>query len=1471
MDNLEKNSYLLLTEAQKRIWYTQMLHPDSTMFNIGGIVTIQGEVDTTTLKEAICAYILDNDAFQIRITMVNNTPMQYFSQDQEVSVGYRDFSDCDDAEQFDRWYKDKAATPFSLVNEPLYEFVIFKMSDQKYGYFIKVHHVIGDGWSMKIMTDGISSLYESKKRGQVFTDRPLMQYRDCIVKDLGYICSDKYECDKAYWNEQFESLPDIVPRASERVVGCRETFYFQTSDTTKIDHYCKTNNISQNAFFISLYLLYAYKMTDNEDIVIGTPVLGRSGKAERNIFGMFVNALPFRFQVDESALLFQMMRDIDTLLRRNYKHQKYPFNHLLKDLGDAQNYGNYLYNVCVNYYGTTLCKTMDGMLVHNQEFYNGQQEYSMQIVIRKWHDDAGFQLDIDYKTEEYTTWQVQQLFLRMERLAQWVVEHEQLHVSDLCLLTDEELEIFVKQYNRTDCDYPADTTVVDLFKESVFRNPHKTAVSMNQIALTYRQLDEKSDSLAAFLSSKGIENSCIVPLVVSHSLEAVIAILGVLKTGAAYLPIDPQYPAERISYMLKDSRAELMLSNIAELNTGDFKGEVINLNEASLYSEVRKWKSQCKAKDLAYIIYTSGSTGKPKGVMIDHQNLTHYAVWARKEYVTEETEVFPLYSSLAFDLTVTSIFTPLISGGTIRVYEDNEDEYILKRIVQDGFCTLLKLTPAHMRILKDYDNSWSTIRKLIVGGEQLNADIASSVYDSFSGNIEIFNEYGPTEATVGCMIYRFKNTSNTIGSVPIGRPADNMRIYILDSNLRPKPPGEVGELYISGVGIARGYLNNPELTSERFLAHTELDHQRLYKTGDLAKFIAPDCIEYIGRKDFQLKLNGYRIELNEIEYHLRSYEGVVDAVVTDYKDKDTHYLCAYYVAEKVMDETKLKQHLAQKLPTYMIPHVYIHLKEIPLNINRKVDKALLPTPLIHIQRDRIDRATGDKEAILLSVASELIGRRLDDLDLNYFQAGGDSIIAILMSSRLKDKGYELKAKDILSKPVFGEMVLYMSEVAKEEISQHSCEGFIPLTPIINWFMEQNLRFPGKYCQRVQIILSPEFTVDALEVVLQRLVNHHDTLRANWSKRENKLFYNPVHQNISAKIHVLDQEDRTGTKDLQLDEELLVYSSLHLGGERNIWEITIHHLVIDGVSWRIMLEDLDSMLQQQLAGQPLKLPNKTHSYQEWAKAVEAVSDQFDHEYEYWENALDSSFSYPIVNSDYSRDDIAAATFQLDKMLTESLLSQANRSFHTKPDELLIAALLIALQEITGQTDLLIELENHGRGAVAEQLDISRSVGWFTALYPFRVILEQELLSEQIKAIKEALRSVPNNGVGYGWCMGLNHRWQWEKPRIRFNYLGRFQSEYNSFSVLPCLFDAKANPNHTALLQIDCLIIDQQLKVAVSGSKRNVEQDTTRAFLQIFEQTIQQIIDFCSNTEKVEYTPSDFDGVQLSQKELDNLLS
>ncbi|MNJ30821.1 Tyrocidine synthase 1 [compost metagenome] len=1095
----------------------------------------------------------------------------------------------------------------------------------------------------------------------------------------------------------------------------------------------------------------------------------------------------------------------------------------------------------------------------------------MQIVIRKWHDDAGFQLDIDYKTEEYTAWQVQQLFVRMERLAKWVVEHEQLHVSDLCLLTDKELEIFVKQYNQTDCDDSADTTVVDLFKESVLRNPHKIAVSMDQIALTYRQLDEKSDALAAFLSSKGMKNSCVVPLVVTHSPETVIAILGVLKIGAAYLPIDPEYPVERISYMLKDSGAELVLSNIAELNTGDYKGEVINLNEASLYSQVQNWKNHCKAKDLAYIIYTSGSTGKPKGVMIDHQNLTHYATWARKEYVTEETEVFPLYSSLAFDLTVTSIFTPLISGGTIRVYKDNADEYILKRIVQDGFCTLLKLTPAHMRILKDYDNSRSTIRKLIVGGEQLNVDIASSVYESFSGNIEIFNEYGPTEATVGCMIYRYKNTSNKTGNVPIGRPADNMRIYILDRNMMPRPPGEVGELYISGAGVARGYLNNPELTSERFLTHMELDHQRLYKTGDLAKFIAPDCIEYIGRKDFQLKLNGYRIELNEIEYHLRSYEGVIDAVATDYKNKNTHYLCAYYVAEKVMDETKLKQHLAQKLPAYMIPQVYIHLKEIPLNINRKVDKTLLPSPLIHIQTDSIDRPTGDKEAILLSVASEMIGRQLDDLGLNYFQAGGDSIIAILMSSRLKDKGYELKAKDILSKPVFGEMVLYMSQVAKEEIPQHSCEGFIPLTPIINWFMEQNLRFPGKYCQRVQIVLSPEFTVDALEMILQRLVKHHDTLRANWSKRENRLFYNPLHQNSSVKIQVLDQADRTSTKDLQLDEDLLVYTSLHMGGERNIWEITIHHFVVDGVSWRIMLEDLDTMLQQLRAGQPLKLPNKTHSYQAWAKATEAASDQFDNEYEYWKNALASSFSYPIVNPDYPKDDIAAATFQLDRMLTESLLSHANRSFHTRPDELLIAALLIALQESTEQTDLLIELENHGRGAVAEQLDISRSVGWFTALYPFRVILEQESLSEQIKAIKEALRSVPNNGIGYGWCRSLNRRWQYEKPRIRFNYLGKFQSEYNSFNVLPCLFDPKSNPNHTALLQIDCLIIDQQLNIAVSGSKRNVQQDTTRAFLQIFEQTIKQVIAFCSNSEKVEYTPSDFDGVQLSQKELDNLLS
>ncbi|MDE5600728.1 MAG: amino acid adenylation domain-containing protein, partial [Oscillospiraceae bacterium] len=454
-----------------------------------------------------------------------------------------------------------------------------------------------------------------------------------------------------------------------------------------------------------------------------------------------------------------------------------------------------------------------------------------------------------------------------------------------------------------------------------------------------------SNQLANLLIKKGISLEEKIGIITTHSIETVIAILGVLKAGGAYVPIDLNYPNERIEYIIEDSTINILLTNVS-VDFLDFKGEIINLLDGDFYNEPTSsvGRKSCP-NNLAYIIYTSGSTGNPKAVMVEHKGLSNYIYWAKTKYVKDENDVFALYSSLSFDLTVTSIFTPLISGCEIAIYrDDDESEYVLYKILREQKATIVKLTPSHLLLLQGLDNRNSSIRVFIVGGENLKVSVAKNVYDSFSKDLEIYNEYGPTETVVGCMIYKFDPIKDKTGSVPIGVPINNTQIYVLNNDLQPMPLGYTGEMYIGGIGVARGYANRLELTNERFIDNPFVPGTKMYKTGDLAKFLKFDEIEYIGRADSQVKINGFRIELGEIEKAISGYENIKDVVITVVDNQNSKALCAYFEENKKVDILDLKNYLASVLPEYMIPLHFIKMDQFPFTNNGKVNKKLLPKP-----------------------------------------------------------------------------------------------------------------------------------------------------------------------------------------------------------------------------------------------------------------------------------------------------------------------------------------------------------------------------------------------------------------------------------------------------------------------------------------------------------------------------------------------
>lgn len=986
----------------------------------------------------------------------------------------------------------------------------------------------------------------------------------------------------------------------------------------------------------------------------------------------------------------------------------------------------------------------------------------------------------------------------------------------------------------------------------------------------------------------------IVGLINTHSLETVIGILGILKAGAAYLPIDPKEPPDRMNFMLADAAPQLLLVNTKLDDAVIFEGDTLDLTDVGLYTGATdNLTFYNNASQLVYVIYTSGSTGVPKGTMIAHQQLVNYIWWAKQIYINDQSDIFALYSSLAFDLTITSIFTPLLCGNTVVIYSDSEDEYVLFRIIRENQVTILKLTPSHLSLLKDGDYRNSSLRRLIVGGENLKVSLARNVYACFGGHIEIMNEYGPTETVVGCMLHHYDYTQDRLTSVPIGGPAHNVQVYVLDQFLKPVPLYSVGELYVSGAGVARGYLNRPELTSERFVPDPFMRGRRMYKTGDLARFIRADCIEYVGRADRQVKVRAHRIELGEIETCLEGHPLIKDAIVV-YREptEDEGHLCGYIVVSAEISPAELRAYVSGYLPAYMIPSRFTRIDAIPLTGNGKIDYNALPDALMAEQQpDMPDVAGSSAEHVLLRTIGDVL--QIDDLDLDdhFFHLGGNSIKAIQIAARISRHGLSLKARDILAYPIIRQMALCISH-ASAAVSQEPCTGIVATTPIVAWFFAQNFTNPHYYNQSVCLRLKRKVAVEYLADAMTALILHHDTLRLNYDAHSHCLFYNDryIYEKHTVAAYDLadDQPAKQQQRMLHICEEaraslniehgmLIKTCVFDLGVNGSYLFLTMHHLIVDAVSWRIICEDLYLLLTQRLSQQQLRLPPKIHSYQHWADQFATTAQTIaQDELSYWQAQTSWPGSWPGWRPGTTAMlECDTAIITVDDRTTHELLTQANVAYGTEVKDLLVTAFAQAAGAVLGRDDLVVMFEGHGREPLGAELDLSRTVGWFTSIYPVHLKLSGESNAADIEVVKEQLRQIPNKGVGFGVLRYLLECLDIDDSRyIRFNYLGEIGAGFDNdlFAIHIGDYGNEIDKrNHLPyVLDINCYIVHRQLSISLTYKRHQWTEETIQTFLTMWSRNLHELISHCLAQNQVEFTPSDFDTVDLSQTELDMLL-
>lgn len=1492
---LEASKLYPLTHPQKRIWYVENIYPGTSIYNIGGLIKIYGPVDFQLLEQSINLFVKHNDAIRIRLIERDEEVWQTVSPYRRRTFPFIDFTARSSNADVDPWVSAEFAKPLPLDGEFLHEFALVKISDTESAYLTKVHHMISDGWSFQLMTTHINQFYTQLMQGQTVEQEDRPSYLDYIEQEQAYLSSSRFAKNKHYWLQKFENVHDVALQATASgTAGKRRKFLISPHTSEAIRSFVHTHRMSLNTFFIAAMLIYLHKATHQDRIMIGTPVLNRTGVKEKNTFGMFTSTMPFLADIEVDTSFSTFIHNINQELIQCYFHQKYPYNLLVQDLQLHKRGLDQLFQVCVNYYNTAFDQSFGpGWKMQQIEAHNGNQLYPLQLIVTEWSPNEGLELYFDYKTGDYTDSDIEEMFRRLHGIADQVVSRPETALRDVQLLLPEERAELLYACNRTEREYPASATILQLFEEQVERTPERIAVACGGQSLTYGELNERANRLARTLLKSGIGPHTPAAVMGRHSLSSVVGIWAVIKAGAAYLPIDPDYPQERIEYILRDSGASHLLTHGGEWERLSYDGAVIDLDDERMYeADGSNLSAKGTADDLVYIIYTSGSTGNPKGTMIEHRGLVNYIWWASKTYLRAPDEVFALYSSIAFDLTVTSIFTPLISGHRIEIYEDDGHEFIIHHILRDNKATVIKLTPAHLALIKDVDLSAAAVRTFIVGGEDLKCALARHIHEQACGGIDIYNEYGPTETVVGCMIYKFDPDRDQGSSVPIGQPIDNVQIYVLDPRLEPVPNGTIGEIYISGDGVARGYLHRPELTRERFVDNPFLPGKRMYRSGDLAMRDHDGDIVYLGRIDHQVKIKGYRIEMGEIEHQLLALPSVEETVVVDWIGDDGQpHLVAYFVAEGRTSALELRMKLAEVLPAYMIPAYFVRLDQLPLTPNGKVDRRLLPTPEQALEQNDAE-ASGHIAALLTDIFKDVLQTENIGARDNFYHLGGDSIKAIQIASRVTAAGYRLKVQQILSYPTIRELAALMEMNHSQPVAQGPCTGEVKPLPITSWFFRQPWSNPHYYAQSVLVRFKQTVTTAQLQEALYRLILQHDALRLQVDEASASLEYRPVERDdveiVCCDLACHPQAERSAElkkraesfkASLRLGQGLLFKSLLFeegVQGQRLL--LTAHHLVIDGVSWRILLEDLDRLLQSMLGGPSLSLPDKTHSVQAWAEEIEAYSRERALEHlAYWQAVTaEAEDSMPAdFPAAYDRHAVCGTLVrELSKEETDRLLREANAPFRTQTSDLLIASLAMALGAFTGKDHISIELEGHGREELFDSMDVSRTVGWFTSMYPVNLRLPSTEPAGIIKSVKEQLRSIPNKGIDYGILSYLSGRLpETGRSLLRFNYMGEIDNHLQS-PVLEMAdedtgSDICASNRLSCLADVVAIVMDRKLQVRMSYSTAKFKRESMERFMDALMRQLSEVIHLCAETGQSDFTPSDFETVNLTEDDLDVL--
>jgi amino acid adenylation domain-containing protein len=1382
---VSRDRRLPLSFAQQRLWFLHQLDPESIAYNLPRAIRLSGPLNVAALQHTLDEIVRRHESLRTTFDVVDGQPVQMIHQPAPVDMPLTDLSHLPAAERESRARMlagEESLKPFDLSAGPLLRIGLLRLGPDEQVALLTMHHIISDAWSHGVFIQEIATLYNTflDEQETPLTDLPI-QYADYAVWQREWLSGDELESQLAYWKSQLSGelpiiqLPLDHPRPAVLTFnGGDLTALLPHELAGALKALSREEGVTLFMAGLAIFQTLLHRYSGLTDIVVGSPIAGRQQAETEALIGFFVNTLVFRTDLSGDPTFRELLQRVREVALGAYTHQDLPFEKLVEELQPGRDMSRSpLFQVMFALQNAPASPPdLSGISVSSLDAGGVTAKFDLTITMT----DTGSDLinTINYNSDLFDDATIRRLFDHLHNLVESIVRQPDRRLSELKLLTEAEQQQLVVEWNQTAVDYGVPRAVHELVEAQVARTPEATAVVFEDEEVSYAELNQRANRVARHLQSLGVGPDVIVAVFMERSVELVVGLLGILKAGGGYLPLDPAYPSQRLQFMLADARPPVLLTQEPLLTAlPAHEAQVVCLDapewKSTLARDAENPAIEVSGLNLAYVIYTSGSTGKPKGVMISHRSICNHQLWMQRNLPLTEQDNVLQRTVLTFDASILELFSPLTDGARLVMARPGgqQDSSDLVEAMLEHDVTVLQVAPSMLTLLLSEPRleECRSLRRMGVGGEALPVAQVKRFCQLL--NAVVVNYYGPTETTVQMLNFQCDPAEierRSGGIVPIGRPIANTTIYILDRKLCPVPVGVAGELHIGGIGLARGYLNHPELTAERFIPDpfSTTPGARLYKTGDLTRYCPNGEIEYLGRLDFQIKVRGLRIELEEIEAVLTEHEAVREAVVVAREDKPGDVrLVAYLVCRDKLSVTsgELRLHAGQKLPDYMVPSAFVMLDELPLSPNGKLDRRALPEPEWSSPdaKGYIAPRTATEE-IVAGIWMEVLGAKQVSVHDNFFEIGGHSLLATQVISRVRQTFHvELLLRKVFEKPTVEGLAEIIDAMVQEKQGVSLAP---PLRPVERasgiplsfaqqrlWFLNQMEPDSPFYNITMAVRIDGRLDIGALEKTFQEIVRRHETLRTTFSSINGEAVQ-VIAPDVKLEIPLVhleqlpedQREDRVELLILEatrykFDLEtgpLFRVTLLKLEEESHVAIVSLHHIVSDGWSMGLLIGEVGSLYEAHVKGEPSPLPDLPVQYADFAHWQRSWLDGqgLEMQLEYWRKQLAGAPPLLELPTDYPRPVVPTRRGAHTSLMVSDDVAEPLRLLGRAEGATLFMTLLAAfdilLARYTTQTDIVVGTPIANRNRV----EVEKLIGFFTNTLVLRADLSGNLTFREL---------------------------------------------------------------------------------------------------------------------------------------------